>query len=38
MKSLTAYEQKVVKMRQRGMVYPFEIVKMLTPSNTETRG
>jgi acetyl/propionyl-CoA carboxylase alpha subunit/acetyl-CoA carboxylase carboxyltransferase component len=33
---LTAYEQKVVKMRQRGLLYPFEIVKMLTPSNMET--
>ena len=33
---LTAYEQKVVKMRQRGLLYPFEIVKMLTPSGTET--
>jgi acetyl-CoA carboxylase carboxyltransferase component/biotin carboxyl carrier protein len=33
---LTAYEQKVVKMRQRGLLYPFEIVKMLTPSIGET--
>ncbi len=37
MKPLTAYEQKVIKMRQRGLLYPFEIVKMLTPSSTETR-
>ena len=37
MKPLSAYEQKVIKMRQRGMIYPFEIIKMLTPSNTETR-
>ena len=37
MKPLTAYDQKVIKMRQRGMLYPFEIVKMLTPSCTETR-
>ncbi len=36
LKPLTAYEQKVVKMRQRGLLYPFEIVKMLTPSSTET--
>ncbi len=36
LKPLTAYEQKVVKMRQRGLLYPFEIVKMLTPSGTET--
>jgi acetyl/propionyl-CoA carboxylase alpha subunit/acetyl-CoA carboxylase carboxyltransferase component len=37
MKPLNAYEQKVVKMRQRGLLYPFEIVRMLTPSSTETR-
>ena len=29
--------QKVVKMRQRGLLYPYEIIKMLTPSGTETR-
>ena len=37
MKPLSAYEQKVVKMRQRGMIYPYEIVKMLTPPRTDTR-
>ena len=36
MKPLTAYGQKVVKMRQRGMLYPYEIVKMMTPSHDET--
>ena len=37
MKPLAAYDQKVVKMRQRGMLYPYEIVKMLTPTRDETR-
>jgi len=37
MKPLTAYDQKVVKMRQRGMLYPYEIAKMLTPSPSDTR-
>ncbi len=29
-KPLTEYEKKVVRMRQRGLVYPYEIIKMLT--------
>jgi acetyl-CoA carboxylase carboxyltransferase component len=37
MKPLTEYDQKVVKMRQRGMLYPYEIVRMLTPTLDETR-
>jgi len=37
MKPLTAYDQKVVKMRQRGMLYPYEIAKMLTPSPNDAR-
>jgi len=37
MKPLSAYDQKVVKMRQRGMLYPYEIVKLLTPSAQDTR-
>src|SRR5271165_4214401 len=37
MKPLTAYDQKVVKMRQRGLLYPYEIVKMLTPKPDDTR-
>ena len=28
---LDDYTQKVVRMRQRGMIYPYEIIKMLTP-------
>ncbi|HYL46427.1 MAG TPA: carboxyl transferase domain-containing protein [Candidatus Limnocylindrales bacterium] len=34
---LTEYEQKVVRMRQRGFVYPYEIIKMLTPEPEDTR-
>jgi acetyl/propionyl-CoA carboxylase alpha subunit/acetyl-CoA carboxylase carboxyltransferase component len=35
MRPLSEYTQKVVRMRQRGFVYPYEIVKMLTPSAGE---
>ena len=38
LKPLTAYEQKVVRMMQRGMMYPYEIIRMLTPSPDDTRG
>lgn len=34
---LTEYEQKVVRMRQRGLIYPYEIIKMLTPAKEHTR-
>jgi acetyl-CoA carboxylase carboxyltransferase component len=34
---LTEYDQKVVRMRQRGFIYPYEIVKMLTPAREHTR-
>jgi len=37
MKPLAEYEQKVVRMRQRGLVYPYEIIKMLTPPPEDTR-
>jgi acetyl/propionyl-CoA carboxylase alpha subunit/acetyl-CoA carboxylase carboxyltransferase component len=37
LRPLNDYEQKVVKMRQRGMIYPYEIVKMITPDKAETR-
>ncbi len=37
LKPLAEYDQKVVKMRQRGLIYPYEIVKMLTPSPQDTR-
>jgi acetyl-CoA carboxylase carboxyltransferase component len=29
---LTEYAQKVVRMRQRGLTYPYELIKLLTPS------
>jgi len=36
-KPLTEYDQKVVRMRQRGMIYPYEVVKMLTPELQHSR-
>jgi biotin carboxyl carrier protein len=30
-RTLSSYEQKVVQMRRRGLVYPYEIVRLLTP-------
>jgi acetyl-CoA carboxylase carboxyltransferase component/biotin carboxyl carrier protein len=35
--ALTEYDQKVVRMRQRGLLYPYEIIKMLTPAPDDTR-
>jgi acetyl/propionyl-CoA carboxylase alpha subunit/acetyl-CoA carboxylase carboxyltransferase component len=37
LKPLTEYEQKVIRMRRRGLIYPYEIIKMLTPAPEETR-
>jgi len=34
---LPEYDQKVVRMRQRGLIYPYEIIKMLTPAPEHTR-
>ena len=34
---LPEYDQKVVRMRQRGLIYPYEIIKMLTPAQKHTR-
>ena len=31
-RSLSEYEQKVSQLRRRGLVYPYEIVKLLTPT------
>ena len=36
-KALTEYDQKVVRMRQRGMTYPYEIIEMITPAPQDTR-
>ena len=35
-RSLPEYDQKVVRMRQRGLIYPYEIIKMLTPAEKHT--
>ena len=37
LKSLSEYDQKVVRARRRGLVYPYEIVKMLTSSREDVR-
>ena len=34
---LTEYDQKVMRMRQRGLVYPYEIIRMLAPRADATR-
>ena len=36
-KPLTEYDQKVVRMRQRGFIYPYEIIKMIAPPREHTR-
>src|SRR5208282_764731 len=36
-RTLTEYDQKVVRMRQRGFIYPYEIIRMLTPAPEHTR-
>ncbi|RPJ84445.1 MAG: hypothetical protein EHM13_04250, partial [Acidobacteria bacterium] len=33
-RTLTDYKQKVLRMRQRGLAYPYEVVRMLTPAAT----
>jgi len=37
LRPLSEYEQKVIRMRRRGLIYPFEIIKMLTPDREDTR-
>ncbi len=37
LKPLSEYEQKVVRMRRRGLIYPYEIIRMLTPDRGDTR-
>ena len=36
-KPLAEYEQKVVRMRRRGLIYPYEIIKMITPAMNDAR-
>ena len=37
MRALAEYDQKVVRMRQRGMIYPYEIIRMITPPEKHAR-
>jgi acetyl/propionyl-CoA carboxylase alpha subunit/acetyl-CoA carboxylase carboxyltransferase component len=37
LKPLTEYDQKVVRARRRGLVYPYEIIRMLTPPREDAR-
>ena len=37
LKPIGEYDQKVVRMRQRGFTYPYEIIRMLTPAPEDTR-
>lgn len=37
LKPLSEYDQKVVRVRRRGLVYPYEIVKTLTSAREDTR-
>ena len=37
LRPLTEYDQKVLRMRRRGLTYPYEIIEMLTPSPEDTR-
>jgi len=34
---LPEYDQKVVRLRRRGLIYPYEIIKMLTPAADDSR-
>ena len=38
MKPLSRYAQKVVRLRQRGLMHPYELVKMLAPSGQNLQG
>ncbi len=35
---LTPYDQAVVRLRRRGLMHPYELVKMLAPTSFESRG
>jgi acetyl/propionyl-CoA carboxylase alpha subunit/acetyl-CoA carboxylase carboxyltransferase component len=36
--TLTEYEQKVISLRRRGLIYPYEIIHLLTPTNPDDAG
>ena len=38
MQPLSVYAQKVVRLRQRGLMHPYELVKMLAPSGQNLQG
>ncbi len=38
MRPLSVYAQKVVRLRQRGLMHPYELVKMLAPSGQNLQG
>jgi acetyl-CoA carboxylase carboxyltransferase component/biotin carboxyl carrier protein len=35
--TLSEYRQKVVQLRQRGLIYPYELIEMLTPGTSDIR-
>ena len=35
LRPMTEYEQRVVRIRRRGLVYPYELIRMLTPAGSE---
>ncbi|HET7150251.1 MAG TPA: biotin carboxylase N-terminal domain-containing protein [Candidatus Acidoferrum sp.] len=37
LRPLTEYDQKVLRMRKRGLTYPYELIEMLTPSPEDIR-
>jgi acetyl-CoA carboxylase carboxyltransferase component len=37
LRPMSEYEQKVIRMRRRGLIYPYEIVRKLTPAPEDTR-
>ena len=37
LKPLSEYDQKIVRVRRRGLVYPYEIIKMLTSAREDAR-
>jgi acetyl/propionyl-CoA carboxylase alpha subunit/acetyl-CoA carboxylase carboxyltransferase component len=37
-RTLTEYEQKVIALRRRGLIYPYELIRMITPAAQEPGG
>ena len=38
LQTMSDYDQKVVRMRQRGLTYPYEIIRMMTPEHSGAAG